>query len=69
MCRETLKYFINTPKLLFGVACAKFIDTPCCINKFHFTCVERMRGVRNFKFNKRILVAIFPFNGFAGIDT
>jgi hypothetical protein len=68
MYRETRKYFIEKAKLLFVVTGAEFIDTPCSINQFHFTGVERVRCMRNFQFNQRILIAIFPFYGFAAID-
>jgi len=32
-----------------------------------FPCIERMRGVRYFKFYQRVLHTVFPNNGFLGL--
>jgi len=49
------------PDMIF-VTVHEFINPSCCVNKFHFTGIERMRCIRNLKLDKRIFVPIFPFN-------
>lgn len=53
-------------KLLLFVAATELIDTSCCIKEGRFSGVERVRFIGNLKLVQRILIAIFPFNGFFG---
>lgn len=36
----------------------ELIHTSCGINKFHLTCIERMRCIRNLKFDKWVVLSI-----------
>ena len=60
----------NHPKVVFpellGVAFAELVDAAAGIDQLLLAGIERMRGRRNFNFQQRVFLAVFPFDGFLG---
>jgi hypothetical protein len=56
-------------ELLLVVALHELVDTSRSVYQILLTSVEGVRHGRNFQFVQRILVAIFPNNGFFGVYT
>jgi hypothetical protein len=61
--------FQRKEELLLVVSLHELVDTSCSVDQILFTSVKRMRHGRNFQFVQRVLVAIFPNNGFFGVYT
>ena len=50
-----------------GSTVLEAVDTTFGVDDLLFTGEEWVRGTRDVHFNKWVLVAIFPFNGFVGL--
>lgn len=50
------------------VALVEFVHAAGCVDKFHLSCIERMRGVGNLDLYERISDALY-IDGLTGVDT
>jgi len=72
-CIHTVAYLpgedvLGDRQRLLAVALLETVDAPARIHDLVLTGVERMRLARNFDLDQRIFLAIFPLDGFAGLD-
>jgi len=63
--RYSLFFFLSK---CFFIAVHIFVNTSCCIDQFHFSCIKGVGCIWNFKFYKRIFLSVFQHNCFPGLN-